>query len=73
MRLDRIAIVEIKFIKQSFYHTFPVIPKAQNYRKCMEKRNSNIKEFQRKIPSPNLLSCEHELISLVNEGDSLEK
>ena len=24
------------FIKQSFCHTFPVIPKAQNYRECME-------------------------------------
>ena len=23
------------FIKQSFCHTFPVIPKAQNYRECM--------------------------------------
>ena len=23
-------------IKQSFCHTFPVIPKAQNYRECME-------------------------------------
>ena len=24
------------FIKKSFCHTFPVIPKAQNYRECME-------------------------------------
>ena len=24
------------FIKQSFCRTFPVIPKAQNYRECME-------------------------------------
>ena len=23
------------FIKQSFCHTFPVIPKAQNYRECV--------------------------------------
>ena len=24
------------FIKQSFCYTFPVIPKSQNYRECME-------------------------------------
>ena len=28
------------FIKQSFYHTFHVIPKAQNYRECMETKKA---------------------------------
>ena len=30
------------FIKQRFCHSFPVIPKAQNYRECMETKKSNI-------------------------------
>ena len=28
------------FIKNSFCHTFPVIPKAQNYRECMETKKA---------------------------------
>ena len=28
------------FIKQSLYHTFPVIPEAQNYRECMETKKA---------------------------------
>ena len=27
-------------IKKSFCHTFPVIPKAQNYRECMETKKA---------------------------------
>ena len=30
------------FIKKSFCHTLAVIPKAQNYRECMETKKSNI-------------------------------
>ena len=28
------------FIKKSLCHTFPVIPKAQNYRECMETKKA---------------------------------
>ena len=35
----RTAVVEIiLFSKQSLYHAFPVVPEAQNYRECMEKK-----------------------------------
>lgn len=48
------------FINKSFCHTFPVIPKAQNCRECMETSLVHMH-----------LSCEHELICLVYEGESL--
>ena len=60
------------FIKQSFCHTFQVIPKAQNYRECIKQdKKSNIQKFQKKIPSTVHLSRELELICLVYEGESL--
>ena len=55
------------FIKKSFCHTFPVIPKAQNYGECME----NVRNSKERIPSLVHLSCELELICLVYEGESL--
>ena len=55
------------FIKKSFCHTFAVIPNAQIYRECME-THTYIKERK---PSLVLLRCEHELVCLVYEGESL--
>ena len=31
------------FVRRSFCHTFPVIPKAQNYRECMETKKQNLR------------------------------
>ena len=59
------------FIKKSFCHTFPVIPKAHNYRECMETRKAIFRNSKERIPSLVHLSCEHELICLVYEGESL--
>ena len=59
------------FIKKSFCHTFPVIPKAQNYRECMETKKAIFRNSKERIPSLVHLSCEHELICLVYEGESL--
>ena len=38
------------FIKRSFCHTFPVIPKAQNYRECMETK-AIFRNSKERIPS----------------------
>ena len=61
------------FIKKSFCHTFPVIPKAQNnnYRECMETKKAIFRISKERIPSLVHLSCEHELICLVYEDESL--
>ena len=59
------------FITKSFCHTFPVIPKAQNYRECMETKKEIFRNSKEQIPSLVLLSCEHERICLVYEGKSL--
>ena len=59
------------FIKKSFCHTFPVLPKAQNYRECMETKKAIFRNSKERIPSLVHLSCEHELICLVYEGKSL--
>ena len=59
------------FIKKSFCHTFSVIPKAQNCRECMETKKAIFSNSKEWIPSLVLLSCEHELICLVYERDSL--
>ena len=59
------------FIKKSFCHTFPVIAKAQNYRECMETKKAIFRNFKEQIPSLFHISCEHELICLVYEGESL--
>ena len=43
------------FIKQSFCHTFSVIPKAQDYRECVEKKQQYLglpKNRYRVIPRP---------------------
>ena len=36
INLERMAIVETILLKRVSAITFPVIPKAQNYRECME-------------------------------------
>ena len=59
------------FIKKSFCRTFPVIPKAQNYRKCMETKKAIFRNSKERIPSLVHLSCEHELICLVYGGESV--
>ena len=59
------------FIKKSLCHTFPVIPKAQTYRECMEAKKAILRNSKKLIPSLVNLSCEHELICLVYEGESL--
>ena len=60
------------FINKSFCHTFPLIPRAQNYRECMEtKKKAIFRNSKERIPSLVHLSCEHELICLVYEGESL--
>ena len=59
------------FIKKSFCHTFLVLPKAQNYRECMETKKAIFRNSKERIPSLVHLSCEHELICLVYEGKSL--
>ena len=59
------------FIKKSFFHTFPVIRKAQNYRECVETKKAMFRNSKERIPSLGHLSCEHELICLVYEGESL--
>ena len=51
------------FIKKSLCHTFPVIPKAQNYRECMETKKAIFRNSKVRIPSLVHLSCEHELIN----------
>ena len=56
------------FIKKSFCHTFPVIPKAQNYRECMETKKAIFRNSKKQIPSLVYLSCERGLICLVYEG-----
>ena len=55
------------FIKQSFCHTFPVIPMAQNYRECMETRKAIFRNSKEQIPSPIGLSY-----WLVYEGESIK-
>ena len=60
------------FITQSFCHTFPVIPKTQNYRECMETRKAIFRNSKEQIPSPVPLSCELELICFAYEGESLK-
>ena len=53
------AIVQIiSVIKQSFCRTFPVIPKAQNYRECME-----TKKYYLEIPKNRY---QLQFISVVN-------
>ena len=59
------------FIKKSFCHTFPVIPRAQNYRECMETKKAIFRNSEERIPSLDHLSSEYELICLVFEGQSL--
>ena len=59
------------FINKSYFHTFPVIPKAQNYRECMETKKAIFRNSKERIPSLDLLSCEHELFCLVYEGERL--
>ena len=40
------------FIKNtSFRPTFPVIPKAQNYRECMDTKKAIFRNFKERIPS----------------------
>ena len=57
------------FIKKSFCHTFPVIPKTQNYRERMETKKAIFRNSKERIPVH--FSCEHEPICLVYEGESL--
>ena len=59
------------FIKKSFCLSFPVIPKAQNYRGCMETKKAIFRNSKERISSPVHLSCEHELICVVYEDGSL--
>ena len=59
------------FIEQSFCHIFPVFPKVQNYRECMEKQYLGTPKNRYQVQIH--LSCELELICLVYEGESLEK
>ena len=59
------------FIKKSFCHRFPVIPKAQNYRECMETKKAIFRYSKERIPSVLHIRCDHELISLVYEVESL--
>ena len=59
------------FIKRSFCHTFPVIQKAPNYRECMETKKAIFGNSKQRISSLVHLSCEHDLICLVYEGESL--
>ena len=60
------------FIKKSFCHTFPLIPKPQSYRECMETKKAIFRNSKQRIPSLVHLSCEHKLICLVYEGESLK-
>ena len=48
------------FIKNSFCLTFPVIPKAQNYRECMETKKAIFRNSKEGIPSLVHLSCKHD-------------
>ena len=57
INLERIAIVEI-ILLQSVRHTFPIIPKAQNYR---DKRKAIFRNSKARIPSLVHLSYAHEL------------
>ena len=59
------------FVKKRFCHTFPVIPRAQNYREHKETKRAIFWNSKEQIPSLVYLSCEHELICLVYEGESL--
>ena len=59
------------FNNKSFCHTFPLFPKAQNYRECMETKKAVFRNSKERISSPVHLSCEHELLCLVYEGESL--
>ena len=59
------------FINNSSCHTFPLIRKAENYRDCMETKKEIFRNSKERIPSLVHLSCEHELICLVYEGESL--
>ena len=59
------------FIKKSFCHTFPVIPKAQNYGECMQTKKAIFTNSKERIPSLVHLSCELEVICLVYEGENL--
>ena len=45
--------------------------KAQNYRECMETKKAIFRNSKQRTPSLVCLSCEHELICLVYEGESL--
>ena len=58
-------------MKKSFCHTFPVIPKAQNYREYMETKEEILRNSKEGITSLLHLSCEHKRICLVYEGESL--
>ena len=60
-------------IKKSFCHTFPVIPKAQNYRECMETKKAIFRNSKERIPSLLHIKCEHKHFSLVYEVESLYK
>ena len=52
------------FIQSSFWRTFPVIPKAQNYKECMETKKAIFRNSKERIPSLVHVSC-------VYEGESL--
>ena len=70
IKVESMAIVQ-NFISKSFCHTFPAIPKAQNYRECMETTKAIFRNSKEQIPSPVYLNCEIELISLVYQDESL--
>ena len=57
------------FVTKSFCHSFTVIPKAHNF--CMETEKAIFSNSKERIPSLVHLSCEHELICMVYEGESL--
>ena len=70
-KFEEIGYCRNNFIKKSSCHKFPVIPKAQNYRECMETKKAIFRNSKERIPSLVHLSCENELISLVYEGESI--
>ena len=67
----RTKVRQNKFGANGYCISFPVIPKAQYYRECMETKKAISRNSKERISSPVHLSCEHELICVVYEGESI--
>ena len=59
------------FIKKSLCHTFPVFQRHKRTENVWRAKKAILRNSKKLIPSLVYLSCEHELICLVYEGESL--